>query len=67
MKKIYFVALAVFAAALFGAGYNAFAADYGTSSGASGYSHEMSGTSGAAGQPCPAIKRCTGTSSIPRA
>ena len=46
MKKMYLVALAVFAAALFGVGYNAYAADYGTSSGTSGYSHEMSGASG---------------------
>jgi hypothetical protein len=48
MKRFYIAVLAVFAAALFGVGYNAYAADYGTSSDTSGYSHEMSGTSGTA-------------------
>ena len=48
MKRFYIAVLAVFAAALFGVGYNAYAADYGTSSGTSAYSHEMSGASGAA-------------------
>jgi hypothetical protein len=47
MKRLYIAVLAVLAAALFGVGYNAYAADYGTSSGESGYSHEMSGTPGA--------------------
>jgi hypothetical protein len=48
MKRFYIAVLAVFAAALFGAVYSAYAADYGTSSGTSGYSHETSGASGAA-------------------
>lgn len=47
MRRFYIAVLAVFAAALLGVGYNAYAADYGTSSGTSGYSREMSGTSGA--------------------
>ena len=57
MKKIYLAALAVFAAALFGVGYNAYAADSGASSGTSGYSHETSvpTSAGPAGRPCPAI------------
>jgi hypothetical protein len=48
MKRFYIAVLAVFAAALFGVGYNAYAADNGASSGTSEYTHEMSGASGPA-------------------